>query len=160
MTQIKPTAEQQDIIDVFEDGSDLVIEAGAGVGKSTQLKMIAKNTTRSGLVLYFNKQPAVEAKAAFKGTAARASTAHSLAFQAMKNEPQMQRLGGPRVTAKSIAEDWLGLTRWVKMNGRRPISTWKIASLGVQTVTKFCHSDDEKISGKHVPFIEGADMSV
>src|SRR3954469_14707294 len=46
------------------------------------------------------------------------------------------------------------------MNGRRPTSTWKIVSLGVQTVTELCHSDDEKISGKHVPFIEGADMSV
>lgn len=159
-TSIKTTDEQQENIDVFESGVDLVIEAGAGTGKSTQVTMIAKNTKRHGMVIYFNAAPAADARRRLAGTNAGATTAHALARQAMRDKPYMQRMNGPKVTAKSIAEDWLGLTRWVKMQGRRPISTWKIASLGVQTVIKFCHSADEEIHGGHVPFIEGADMSV
>jgi len=156
---MRPTDEQQDIIDVFNVGSDLVIEAGAGVGKSTQLKMIGRSTQRRGRVLYFNRAPAVEAQRTFPHNVV-CSTGHSLAWWAMKGRPFMDRLDGPKVTAKSIAEDHLGITRWVKIPNRKPISTWKIASLAVQTVTRFCYSDDVEVKGRHVPFVEGADMGV
>jgi hypothetical protein len=159
MTTIKPTDEQQEIIDVFSSGADLVIEAGAGVGKSATLRMLGQSTKRTGRLLYFNRAPAQEAQRTFPNHVV-CSTGHSMAWNALKGRAFMERLDGPKVTAKTLAEDHLGITRWVKIPNRRPISTWKIASLAVQTVTRFCYSDDEKVKGRHVPWVEGADMDV
>jgi hypothetical protein len=153
---LAPTDEQQEIIDVFDGGSDLVIEAGAGVGKSATLRMLGQSTPRKGMVLYFNRAPADEAQRTFPRHV-RCSTAHALAFRAMADRPCMQRLGGPPVTAKSLAEDFLGIRSWFTdvPKGRKAISSWKIASLAVQTVRRFCYSSDDEIKAWHVPRVEG-----
>lgn len=154
--QLSPTDEQLEIIDVFAGGSDLVVEAGAGTGKSSTLRLVGQSTPRSGLVLYFNRAPADEAQRTFPRHV-RCSTAHSLAFRAMADLPCMQRLGGPPVTAKSLAEDFLGIRNWFTdvPKGRKSISSWKIASLAVQTVRRFCYSSDDEVKAWHVPRVEG-----
>jgi superfamily I DNA/RNA helicase len=140
--QLKPTDEQQEIIDVVHTGVDTVIEAGAGTGKTSQLKMIAQNeASRRGLCIYFNREPAAQARRTFPPNVA-CSTAHSLAWHAMKDHPAMERLDGDRVSAKMLAEDYLGITRWFKTpEGRKDVSTWKIASMAVNAVKRFCYSD-------------------
>jgi hypothetical protein len=156
--KLKPTDEQQEIIDVVHTGVDTVIEAGAGAGKTSQLKMVAENEAhRRGLCIYFNKEPAAQARRTFPTNIA-CSTAHSLAWNAMKDHPAMQRLNGDRVTAKMLAEDYLGITKWFKTPpGRKDISTWKIASMAVNAVKRFCYSDAAKIEPWHVERIEGID---
>jgi hypothetical protein len=156
---LRPTDEQQEIIDVFATGRDMVVEAGAGVGKSSTLRLMANNTGRPGKVIYFNRVPAQQAQRTFPNHV-KCSTGHSIAWHAMKNEPFMQRLDGPKVTAKTLAEDHLKISSWIKMPNRKPISSWKVASLATQTVTRFCYSADEQIGPQHVPFIEGADMRI
>jgi superfamily I DNA/RNA helicase len=165
---MKPTDEQQEIVDVFSTGSDLVVEAGAGVGKTSVLRMLGQEASylgrngvheTSGVFLAFNKAVAVEAQRSFPRNVA-CSTAHSLAFRAVREHPSVQRLGGQRVTARQLAEDHLGITKWVKMPRRKPISTWKVASLAVETVQRFCRSDDREVGPQHVPLLEGADMEV
>jgi hypothetical protein len=153
---MRPTDEQQENVDVFATGSDLVIEAGAGTGKSTQLVMIGQNTDRRGLCLYFNRAPAEEARRRFPSTIT-ASTAHSLAFNAMRGREVMQRFdrSAPPVTAKYLAEEVFKLDKWLRVPNRKPISTWKIASLAVQTVRRFCYSDAEEVQPWHVPRVEG-----
>lgn len=153
---LEPTDEQQEIIDVFDGGSDLVVEAGAGTGKSSTLRLVGQSTPRSGLVLYFNKAPAMEAQRTFPGHV-RCSTAHSLAFRAMSERPCVQRLGGPPVPAKALAEDFLGIRSWFTdvPKGRKSISSWKIASLAVQAVRRFCYSSDDEVKAWHVPRVEG-----
>lgn len=156
---MKPTDEQQEIIDAFGRRSNLVIEAGAGTGKSSTLRLLGQsNLDRSGLLLAFNRKVAQEARATFPGSM-RCATAHSVAFHAIaKGTGYEERLDGPLVTAKDAAEQ-LGIKRWFrnKARGRKDISTWRIASLAVQTVRRFCYSDDLSISGKHVPFVEGVE---
>jgi hypothetical protein len=149
---MRPTDEQQEIVDVAASGADLVIEAGAGTGKSSTLKMVAQNEKdRRGLCIYFNRAPAAEARRTFPPNVA-CSTAHSLAWHAMKERPFMERLDGPPVTAKSIAEDFLGIKSWFKTpKGYKDVSSWKVASLAVQTVRNYCYSDAREIGTWHVP---------
>jgi superfamily I DNA/RNA helicase len=120
--------------------------------------MIAQNeASRRGLCIYFNREPAAQARRTFPPNVA-CSTAHSLAWHAMKDHPAMERLDGDRVSAKMLAEDYLGITRWFKTpEGRKDVSTWKIASMAVNAVKRFCYSDAAKIEPWHVERIEGID---
>jgi hypothetical protein len=154
---IKPTDEQQENLDVVHTGVDTVIEAGAGTGKTSQLKMIALNESdRSGLCIYFNRAPAAEARRTFPANVA-CSTAHSLAWHAMQGRAFMERLEGPPVPPRAIAEDFLGINSWFTdvPKGRKPVSSWKIASMAVNAVKRFCYTDSKKIEPWHVERIEG-----
>lgn len=60
---IKPTAQQQEIIDVVSSGKDVVIEALAGTGKSTTLRVIAEALPdKKFRYVVFNKSQEIEAK--------------------------------------------------------------------------------------------------
>ena len=41
MPELKPTAEQMQIVEAARRGANLVIQAGAGTGKTSTLKMVA-----------------------------------------------------------------------------------------------------------------------
>jgi hypothetical protein len=154
---MKKTEEQLENTDVFRTGADLVIEAGAGCGKTSQLVMLGQTPDAGrGVMIAFNKAVAVEAQSKFPSNVS-CSTAHSLAFRAVVSRPCVQRLGGPPVQAKSLAEDFLGIRSWFNdvPKGRKAISSWKIASLAVQTVRRFCYSDDDEVQPWHVPWVEG-----
>src|SRR3954466_13436228 len=110
---LKPTDEQQEIIDVVATGTDTVIEAGAGTGKSSTLRMVgcdAAERGQRGLVVYFNRVPAAEARRTMPANVT-ATTAHSLAFNAMRGQPVMERFdrNAPPVTAKYLAEEVFGI---------------------------------------------------
>jgi superfamily I DNA/RNA helicase len=109
-----------------------------------------------GLVVYFNREPAAEARRTMPANVT-ATTAHSLAFNAMKGHPVMERFDrdAPPVTAKYLAEEVFGIRKWFQVPKRKAISTWKIASLAVQTVRRFCYSDAEEVKPWHVPRVEG-----
>jgi hypothetical protein len=109
---MKKTEEQLENTDVFRTGADLVIEAGAGCGKTSQLVMLGQTPDAGrGVMIAFNKAVAVEAQSKFPSNVS-CSTAHSLAFRAVVSRPCVQRLGGPPVQAKSLAEDFLGIRSW------------------------------------------------
>lgn len=154
---MKPTDEQQEIVDVVHSGADTVIEAGAGTGKTSTLKLVAANeSARRGMCIYFNKAPAAEARRTFPGNVA-CSTAHSLAWHAMQGRPFMERLGGPQVPPKEMAEDWLGINSWFTdvPKGMKSISSWKIASMAARAVKRFCYTDALEIEPWHVERVEG-----
>jgi superfamily I DNA/RNA helicase len=153
----KNTDEQVDIIDTVATGANTVIEAGAGCGKTHTLKLAALNEKkRQGLVIYFNRAPAAEGRRTFPANV-KCSTAGSLAWHAMKHQPYMERLDDKRtVLPKQIAEDHLNIRKWFRTpEGRKDISTWKIASMAVRTVNRYCFTDDEDIQPWHVERIEG-----
>ena len=78
----KPTAEQQLVIDAFTSTArpTLVVQAGAGCGKSSTLKMAAQaQPGRRGLYIAYNRALALEAKRDFPASV-ECRTAHSLAF--------------------------------------------------------------------------------
>jgi ATP-dependent exoDNAse (exonuclease V) beta subunit len=66
MTTPTPTGEQQAIIDASQSGDDLVIEAGAGTGKTSTLRLLATaQPRRRGLYVASNKAIASDAKRSF-----------------------------------------------------------------------------------------------
>lgn len=82
-SDISPTAEQQAIVERSMSGDSLKIEAGAGAGKSTTLKLVSGdllrvNNRRRILYLAFNTTVAREASGKMPGVVCR--TGHSLAY--------------------------------------------------------------------------------
>lgn len=106
----KPTEEQVAACDVFVNGDELALIAGAGTGKATTLELMgqaAKTGTR-GIYMTFNKAAADDARNRFPCDV-DCFTAHSLAFRATGQEFK-DRLKAPRIPSKKIAS-LLGITR-------------------------------------------------
>lgn len=148
----QPTSEQQAIIDACATGKNLVIEAGAGSGKTATLKLAAEGMTGKGLYCAFNRAIADEAKAKFpKNTSCR--TVHSLAF-AQVGRHFKHRLNGPRQSSKEVALK-LGIMQPFRLSPDVTLEPPQQARLAVDTVERFCNSDDSEILQRHVPHLPG-----
>jgi hypothetical protein len=148
---LEPTDEQTAAADAFSAGDHLVLQAGAGTGKTTTLTMLAAATPRRGRYLAFNKSIAQAAAAVFPRTVA-CKTAHSLAFAAVGHR-YGDRLNAPRVPSWKQGQH-LDLIQPVTVGGRtipQPI----LASVMLRTVTTFCHSADATLQTHHVPHLRG-----
>ncbi|MEU8195333.1 UvrD-helicase domain-containing protein [Microbispora amethystogenes] len=99
----KPTAEQTVIIDTVKPGDkDVVVEAGAGCGKTTTLKAVARAIPdRKGLYIAYNKAIQVDAEKSFPDNVV-CKTAHGLAYGAV-GRLYARRLRGGRVKAEDVA---------------------------------------------------------
>jgi hypothetical protein len=78
---MNPTSEQSDAAAKFKEGGALKINAFAGTGKTTTLRLLADSTSRRGMYLAFNKSIAADAKSRFPANVT-CSTVHSIAFRA------------------------------------------------------------------------------
>lgn len=155
-----PTSEQAQALELFGGGSSLAIEAGAGTGKTSTLKLLAQSTGRRGQYVAFNKAIVGEAGAKMPGTVT-CSTAHSLAFRAVGRQYRARLDNARRMRSVDIAarlrinavevDDPFG--------GGKPkiISSSYLAGLVMTAVRRFCQSADLEIGAKHVPYIEGID---
>lgn len=149
-----PTPEQQKIIDAFLTGGNLVIEAGAGTGKTTTLKMLAAaQQGRRGLYVAYNRAIADDAKRDFPDSV-KCATAHSLAFGAVGRQFK-HRLNGPRVPAYEVAKI-LGINEPLKLDDKY-LSQTQIARLAMETLNQFCRSAEPAPTGWHVPRKPGLD---
>jgi hypothetical protein len=150
----RPTDEQQAIIDAAATGADLTIEAGAGTGKTSTLKMLATRAgQRRGVYLAYNKAIATDAAKSFpSGVVCR--TAHSFAFGAVGRK-YAHRLNGPRVPARETAII-MGIREPVKV-GEVMLAPQQLARLATETIQRFCYSADEQITRTHVPLVPGLD---
>ena len=83
---MKLTEEQQDIINwVLNEEGILLVEAGAGTGKSSTAKVfINQLKPKSGIYTAFNKAIVEEGIQRFKGTNVECKTFHALAYQYVK----------------------------------------------------------------------------
>lgn len=148
----QPTDEQQAIIDACGTGKNLVIEAGAGAGKTATMKLAAENLPGTGLYAAFNKAIADEAKSKFpQNTTAR--TIHSLAFASVGKHFK-HRLNGPRQSSKDVALK-LGLLEPLKLGKDFTLQPGQQARLAIDAVERFCNSDDSELRPKHVPKLNG-----
>lgn len=150
-----PTEEQTRALDYFETDRDLVIEAGAGTGKTSTLQLLAHNTGgRDGLYLAYNKAIQVEAASRFPSWVP-ARTAHSLAYRAVVNDTVKDRLQGERLPWYRVA-DVLGING-VYSQGTKRLATGSLARLTAEMVDRFCQSAATEISVRHRPYVEGID---
>ena len=143
------TDEQDAALGAFTQGEGMVLEALAGTGKTSTLKVLANSTTRSGLYLVYNKAGAVEAEGAFPSTTA-CSTVHSLAYRSTVTPKIRLRLNTPRQTSGDIAKI-LGIRSSLQIGPKRVLAAAQLARLAIETVSMFAHSADRAILGKHVP---------
>ena len=148
---LTPTAEQAAIIEACLAGRNLVIEAGAGTGKTSTLRMASSLMKGHGLYVAFNKAIATEAKKSF-GSNVACSTAHSLAFRAV-GFAYKHRLNGPRLPSSEVA-DRLGITSSWRA-GEVDIPAAQLGRLAMETVARYCRSADAEIGPRHVPAVPG-----
>ena len=93
--KFKPTAQQEDILTKFRTGAPLVVQAGAGTGKTSTLELLAEDmakTGRQGVYITLNKAMATEVGSKFVHGNVRASTIHSLAWRIASKIPQLAPL--------------------------------------------------------------------
>ncbi|XVU25782.1 UvrD-helicase domain-containing protein [Actinoplanes sp. CA-054009] len=152
----KPTQEQQKVIDAFTSAArpTLVVQAGAGCGKSSTLKMAAHaQPGRRGIYIAYNRALALEAKRSFPASV-ECRTAHSLAFGPVGSQYRA-RLNGPRVPAKAAAE-FLGFNSPVQLaDNLAPLAPTKLARLTLDAVGRFLNSADLEPGAHHAPLVDG-----
>jgi hypothetical protein len=142
-----PTDEQAHAIDAFRDGHHLVLQAGAGTGKTSTLRLLAASTGRRGRYLAFNKDIANDAAARFPRSVL-CKTAHATAYAAIGHR-YAHRLSSPRQPAWRIGQA-LGITSPVRI-GSHEISHRTLSHTVLRTVTRFCQSADRALVPHHVP---------
>ncbi|RIR12967.1 UvrD-helicase domain-containing protein [Mycobacteroides abscessus] len=146
---MEPTEEQQKIIDAARRVQSLVIQAGAGTGKTATFKKIAADgEPRESLYITFNKENAVEAAASFPSHVT-CVTSHALAYRAIGHRYRSRLAKKARQSGK-VAAEILG-TSWMDFGDEVRISDVQLAQLTLETVTRYCHSDAEEITTAHVP---------
>lgn len=151
-----PTAEQHEAIAAAKTGGNLVIEAGAGSGKTSTLKLVSDALApKRGLYVAYNKAIQVDASKSFPSNVT-CKTSHALAF-ATHGRIYIDRIkNGGRVTARMVA-DRLGIDRSLPLGDDRELGETTIARLAGDTVRRFCQSGDDTIQTKHAPFVPGAE---
>lgn len=157
---VNPTAEQAAAVDAYRSGHHLVLQAGAGCGKSSTLKLIGNANPQQGMLyIAYNKSIADDAKRTFPRNVS-SSTAHSLAFRGVGFQ-YGHRLGGPRQTAFTAAQ-LLDVPSLLGGSGAMPVissdlgvpiplPSVKVMRLALETVTRYCYSADDEIQAKHLP---------
>ncbi|GGM18776.1 hypothetical protein GCM10010129_73750 [Streptomyces fumigatiscleroticus] len=151
-----PTDEQAHTVDAFRAGHHLVLQAGAGTGKTSTLGLLAASTRRRGRYLAFNKDIARDAATRFSHTVL-CKTAHATAYAALGHR-YTNRLNSPRQPAWKTGQA-LGITRPVRI-GDHEISPRTLSHAVLRTVTRYCHSADRTLARHHVPRLRGLDTPV
>lgn len=147
-----PTDEQAAAVEAFTSGIPFVLEAGAGSGKTSTLRLMDdERRGKRGICLMYNRSAADEARRTFSRDT-HCATAHSLAYQAIGKQYR-DRLNGPRVPAFRAA-DRIGAEP-VESGPSMRIGRNAVARFALATVSRFCNSADTDITAKHVPYIEG-----
>ncbi|MDB5253892.1 MAG: helicase [Flaviaesturariibacter sp.] len=153
-----PTPEQAAIVAAAQTGQNLVIQAGAGTGKTSTLRLIAETLSdKRCLYIAFNKAIANEA-AGSMGSNVKASTAHSLAFQSV-GKHYAGRLNAKRMWPREVAR-LLGarpITIKTASDEVRMFSDRNVARMAMEMVAQFCRTADGQITGFHFPLTEGID---
>ena len=148
-----PTLEQDTAVGTFRRGDHLVLQAGAGTGKTTTLAMLAASTSKAGRYIAFNKSIASDAARKFPSNV-RCKTAHSLAFGAVGHK-YASRMNAPRLPGwKTGASLGIAVNMRVRI-GERNVTNKALSYTVLRTVTRFCHSADSVIQRHHVPHLRG-----
>jgi superfamily I DNA/RNA helicase len=152
-----PTAEQTTALDLFGTGEDLVIQARAGAGKTSTLKLLADSTSARGQYLAFNRSIVQEAGEKMPRNVT-ASTVHSLAFRSYGHRYK-HRLNSKRMRSNDLAR-LLGLDPFVVTYGgqRKVLAAGFLAGHVMKAIERFCQSADEEPTERHVAYIDGIDL--
>jgi hypothetical protein len=152
-----PTPEQDAVRSAYLTGDRLVVDALAGSGKTSTLRLLAEATPRTGaLYVAYNRAIAKDAEGSFpSNTLCR--TAHSLAFAAVGYQ-LADKLKGPRQRARDVARI-LGINQRIitrdVLGHPAAVEPAQLARLTMDTVGRFCHSAEYGLSKRLVPRVTG-----
>lgn len=161
MTDFPPTDEQQDFLDAIDTGRSIVVQAGAGAGKTTGMRMGAEKLSaqgKKGIYTAFNSAIVQSAKGSFpRGVTAQ--TTYSMAYRA-GGHAWKDRLEIKGQTLRDVARI-LQITGPLYLGkDRSPLAPTKVARLALGAVDKFCASADDELTADHIDGIPGCeDMS-
>jgi hypothetical protein len=154
---IRPTPEQLTVTDACLSGASLVMEAGAGTGKTSTLRLAAGAMTRMrGVYVAYNKITAEEARRTFPGDVT-CVTAHSLAYNAVGHRYAGRLPGQSRRMQAWAVANHLGIGAPLPLGDRYLLTQASLAKIVMGTIERYCHSADTDISGSHVPPVHGID---
>lgn len=149
MSQIKPTKEQASIVARASKGVDLVVQARAGTGKTSNLQMLATYCPKDTTYLTYNTSMAKEAKARFPSHV-KCMTGHALAFRATitRNGDLEAKFkaasNGSRIPMYEIAREF-------GINAEFGMTTNQLSAAVLRIVQQFQYSSDRDIDERHVP---------
>jgi hypothetical protein len=153
-----PTGEQRAILEAAATGEDIVIEAGAGAGKTAVLVMMGRQADqarprRRGRYLAFNAPIVADARNSGEfPRSVRISTAHALAKGSVGHR-YAGRMGGSKQPSWKLAEI-LGITRPARIDDL--LLPPKILGRLVREMTEeFCKSGDMDLSLACTPQVNG-----
>lgn len=149
-----PTQEQLDIIEAFKHTRVLKVNASAGSGKTSTLKLLAEVNKKPSVYLAFNKVIATEAQSKFPQHVS-CRTQHSLAYSVFGGmlQHKLTRVKGNVYinVAGTVAE----IVKFYKIEDYHTqdevILSRSLGSLVKQTVIRFQFSKDESIKEHHIP---------
>ncbi|WP_281901540.1 AAA family ATPase [Phytohabitans aurantiacus] len=148
-TALPPTTQQQRIIDSYQAGHTIAVQALAGTGKTSTLQMLAavRPETRVAYIA-FNRSIADEAQRKF-GRNVRADTSHAFAREALDGTPlrgKLDRIGkGAR-----WPEEWAEHLN-IALGGAQELPPEDLARLVMATVRTFRESAADTIGSQHLP---------
>lgn len=159
MKNFSPTSEQQAALDAFQTGQNMVIEAGAGTGKTSTLRLLGESTDKKGLFVAYNKSVQTDAEASFPANV-HCRTAHSLAYGGMMNKVEngkaiMEKLRNTqRVTSREVVAV-LGIpSAGFQISSDHKLEAWIIARSAMEAVASFCNSANDEITVYNIKKIE------
>ena len=156
----RPTDEQLRVVAAARTGKDLVVQALAGTGKTTTLKLLAEALhDKKGTYIAFNKSIVEEAVTKFPSNV-RCRTAHSLAYGQVGIHFKNRMSSHSRITLRQVGE-WLGVEKIsYRVNKEAYIlDEAQVANLVISSIGNFCKSVDAQISKEHIeiPFLASFD---
>jgi len=151
---MKPTHEQELIVQAAKSGENLTIQAFSGSGKTSSLILASNAVVKPSLYMAYNKAMAEEAKEKFSGHV-EVRTSHSLAYAHVGNQYR-NKLQRPRGAYKNVCGTGSEVGKYFKV---KPIELsndkfLSVAAIGLcirDTVNKFEHSADQTIGDQHIP---------
>ncbi len=149
-----PTEEQQAAIEAYAADKSMVLNAGAGTGKTSTLRLLGEaRRDRRAIYIAFNRAIANDARGSFPRNV-ECRTAHSLAFRTIGRQ-YAHRLNGPRQPAR-IAAQLLGAEP-LRVDQSLMLAPAQVARIAIDTITRFCQSADTEVGSAHVPYVRGID---
>lgn len=168
MPNFAPTNEQEAAVNASQTGQNVVIEAGAGSGKTSTLKLIGEaHPAKAIAYVSFNSAIAKEAESKMPMNV-DSRTAHSFAYRAIVGRASSKfgkRLGGKKPSSRDVAallNENKALTYSVIEAGtehQRVIKPSAIGYAATKTVERFCQSAETELQTWMVPHMEGLDKA-
>jgi hypothetical protein len=162
---LTPTSQQQAIIDAVAEGKDMVIQALAGTGKTTTLRMIAEHyPDKKFLYIVFNKSQQLEAQKKMPSNV-EPRTCDSLAWKFVNRVyekyevdfiDRVKNTSGSRLVSHKQIAEYFSISRYeIQTETKKGEVQEKLLTVA-QTVAelkkaidRFCVSSDDEISIKH-----------